>query len=212
MRMTPSSSSPPLGGTTGSPYAATLLLVMPLPLPGSYTLPFPSQFHHFSGFRLFPWPPFPTPCHHAIPITMTITRRLGTIEQYAGLLSPSSPFPNPPCLFHTPLRLSPFLMASRLWLWLRLCVQHQINRFHCAVGIQLDYPQAPSFDSSTLPASSFPLSLSQLTVCASFVMAICINKSLAAAFWTSPSDSGQMDSGTRAQLAQGEASRRKLCE
>lgn len=34
-------------------------------------------------------------------------------------------------------------------------------------------------------------------------MAICINKSLAAAFWTSPTDSGQMDSGTRAQWAQG---------
>lgn len=91
---------------TGSPLAAALLLVMPLPPPSLLWV----QALPLLLLLLLSLPPSsPTPCHHAIPITMTITQRLGTIEQYAGRLSP--PFP---LFFHLSLRLSPFLMASRL--------------------------------------------------------------------------------------------------
>lgn len=132
---------------TGNPLAATLLLVMPLPPPSLLwvqTLPLLLLLLSLS-------PSSPAPCHHAIPITMTITRRLGTIEQYAGRLSPSAPLP-PAYPLSLPLlpQAEPFPNGVASLTVAATVFQHQINRFHCAVGIQLDFPQAPSFDSSTL--------------------------------------------------------------
>lgn len=90
---------------------------------------------------------------------MTITQRLGTIEQYAGRLSPSAPLP-PAYPLSLPLvpQGEPFPNGVASLTVAATVFQHQINRFHCAVGIQLDFPQAPSFDSSTLlPRLSPPL-------------------------------------------------------